>query len=755
MFFKFILSVCLLLASGIDAGSFGVIGLGRTIFQPLCCYACLSSFWGLQLSCTIIGRNPTQQTGSNPFCHSTNTIYLSSLAYCVQTRCAADNASSRETQQCWAKVAGDGLPVGTLQAFLPSTPPTVTLSYGATTLDQTSLVDDQYYEDSRTTIQGYMKQESSHALYGTILVAVVVGFCFCLGFHRFINHALPSLSLPRPISSFLSSYFFLPALVGSMHLRKFPGNIGYVPSRALTMLVVCYIALNAVLCVINYPTLTRDTWYVSTQKQQTSSIADRLGVLCFANIALTIIFSGRNTPLLWITGCSRSDIITFHRWIARITAIEGVIHVVLYWGGTNKNGYKMFTLASGMHTVNYNQSYWNFGIIAVIALAFIATIFSMLPLRAKLYELFLFLHIIVAAIVLIGLWYHVVYRYHKAYGYEVWLYIAFAFWGFDRISRPLRIVLLNWKSWILPSHPSAVVELLPGDEFMKVTVFPSLTWNFSAGQHCYLYFPSLRTNPLQSHPFSITSWNDCSTPRLQISANDISSSLGYPAPTVPRHSAHSSTEPVIELQDISPDTAHPDSIPALPTKPSISFIIRPEHGVTKHLHNYLLKSKKASKISVMIEGPYGSAPTTKFRNADTILAIAGGIGITSILGYLQLYLLELEKGSKCRPSRFVLFWTAREKSVIAAVRRQIGGVEELKAKGVEIRVLCTGIGDGERVDVQELVSGDVMSEGAKGRRVCVVCCGPGALADGVRKSVVDVVGKKGVGVELVEEAFCW
>lgn len=157
----------------------------------------------------------------------------------------------------------------------------------------------------------------------------------------------------------------------------------------------------------------------------------------------------------------------------------------------------------------------------------------------------------------------------------------------------------------------------------------------------------------------------------------------------------------------------------------------------------------------MIEGPYGSAPTTKFRNADTILAIGGGIGITSILGYLQLYLAELEKSSKRRPSRFVLFWTAREESLIAAGSSQIGDVEELKAKGVEVRVVCTGTGDGERVDVQELVRGEAMSEGAKGRSVCVVCCGPGALADGVRSSVVGVVGKKGVSVDLVEEAFCW
>lgn len=247
----------------------------------------------------------------------------------------------------------------------------------------------------------------------------VVGVCFCLGFHRLVNYALPSLTLPPPISSLLSKYIYLPALVGSMHLRKFPGNLGYVPSRALTLLIICYIALNAALCAVNYPSLTPDTWYISSKKQHTSWIGNRLGVLSYANIALAIMFSGRNTPLLWITGCSRTDIITFHRWVARVAAIESFIHVVLYWGGTNKNGYHMFTLAAGINNVDYNESYWNLGIIAIAALLLMVIVFSILPLRTKLYEIFLCLHILLGIVVLIGLWYHVVYRYHKAYGYEI------------------------------------------------------------------------------------------------------------------------------------------------------------------------------------------------------------------------------------------------------------------------------------------------------------------------------------------------
>lgn len=145
----------------------GVVGLGRTIFEPLCCYGCLASLWGLDLDCTV-QENPREPTGSNAQCHSTNTPYLNSLAYCMQVKCALDNVSSSTTETCWSAVAGDGATVGNLQGNLPSTPPTIELAYHAFSLSNTSLVNDQFYENSRTTIEAYVKQETAHALYGYV-----------------------------------------------------------------------------------------------------------------------------------------------------------------------------------------------------------------------------------------------------------------------------------------------------------------------------------------------------------------------------------------------------------------------------------------------------------------------------------------------------------------------------------------------------------------------------------------------------------
>lgn len=68
--------------------------------------------------------------------------------------------------QCWSKVAGDGVQVSSLENNLPDSVPTIELAYNAASLDEVSLVNGQYYEDSRVTISSARKQESVHALYG-------------------------------------------------------------------------------------------------------------------------------------------------------------------------------------------------------------------------------------------------------------------------------------------------------------------------------------------------------------------------------------------------------------------------------------------------------------------------------------------------------------------------------------------------------------------------------------------------------------
>jgi hypothetical protein len=215
----------------------------------------------------------------------------------------------------------------------------------------------------------------------------------------------------------------------------------------------------------------------------------------------------------------------------------------------------------------------------------------------------------------------------------------------------------------------------------------------------------------------------------------------------------------IELKYSRLHSTNPE--PQYHPKPSISFILRPERGITGHLHRRLIKSSKNSNpmtksVSVLIEVPYGSPSSTKFRDADTIIAIAGGIGITGILGYLHHYLKNRTHFTKkSKATRFLLFWVAKEESLITAIRSQLCDLELLKTQGGEIDIVFTGIDEdvGNRPDVRGILRERVLGEGLVGRKVCVVSCVPGGMADTVRAAVVSCVREKGVCVELVEEAF--
>lgn len=149
------------------------------------------------------------------------------------------------------------------------------------------------------------------------------------------------------------------------------------------------------------------------------------------------------------------------------------------------------------------------------------------------------------------------------------------------------------------------------------------------------------------------------------------------------------------------------------------------------------------------------------------MAFAGRIGITSILGYLKGHLaIEQRETNKLvgkRSRRFVILWSAREESLIKAITLQLGGVAALKKKGVVLKIMCTGSGEGEqRVNIKELVRSQIRSEihvfgenGPRTMKICVLSCGPGRVADLVRAAAIESIGTKGVDISLVEDAFCW
>lgn len=191
---------------------------------------------------------------------------------------------------------------------------------------------------------------------------------------------------------------------------------------------------------------------------------------------LLIVFGGRNNLLQDFTRWDYSTFITFHRWISRLAFALVVFHAVLY----------------SCYTSDYNhmvrQTYIIWGLIGIFMGGFIM-VQGLLWFRRNWYEAFLVLHIIFAAVFLLGLWMHV----KDIYGLGFYYYST-CLWVLDRAVRLGRICSFGL--------PEAEVMLLE-DECLKVVVPRPDHWHAVPGGHVFVHFLQW---PYfwQSHPFTYT-----------------------------------------------------------------------------------------------------------------------------------------------------------------------------------------------------------------------------------------------------------
>jgi len=140
------------------------------------------------------------------------------------------------------------------------------------------------------------------------------------------------------------------------------------------------------------------------------------------------------------------------------------------------------------------------------------------------------------------------------------LLVVIAIWAAERGTRGLRL----W--WRNRSGSRTLVEALPGHA-VRVTVEMKRPWTFKAGQHAYLYVPSIEF--MTSHPFSVA-WSE--------GAQDLSQE-----------------KIAMNRQDILSNQ-----------KTSMSFVIRGRTGFTEKLCNKAENSPDGKFYTKsFMEGPYG------------------------------------------------------------------------------------------------------------------------------------------------------
>ncbi|KFY34286.1 hypothetical protein V494_06907 [Pseudogymnoascus sp. VKM F-4513 (FW-928)] len=788
-----ILSLLGIIKNGQTAES-GIMGFGLSLYQDLCCQTCHDSLSALYLSCTTFPEHDMDMDMSMDMdmdmsmdmmpmtseeCYAVNTPWLQTMAYCIQQNCNADGYSSDKQAKCFSVQAVGGASKPTFQDSLPARAPTIELAEDAMWLNSTSLVNKNTYSSIFGTLKEFTRQEYMHTRYSVILLLFVLGICVgggilaqttsaFLGFHTKLNAST--------LWTKLQQHIFLPALFGSRRLEPLPGNVGYVPSRTLSIFITIFVIINIVLSSVSFRTSQPNTWFKSGQFELCEYVGNRTGTLSLVNMCISILFAGRNNILIALTGWNQTAFLTLHRWTARVAALQAAVHSIAYTLAYFEPGYG----GAAEYAVQAALPFYWWGIIATIALC-LAAGFAILPIRIRYYELFLVTHIIFVIIALVGCWYHLIPHFGYVFGYQTWLYIAFAFWAFDRFARLVRVAYYNHLT-----GSAATIEAIPGCDIMQVTVFPRAAWDFGPGQHSFLYLAGLGKF-WESHPFSIAGW------RGQSSSTAISSPASLPSPIARSNSAVEGEDE--KGQGVVMSESQPSSTISLPQnqaqgKAYIRFLIRAHSGMTSTLQSRLLSSPSRSSLetSVYTEGPYAGHRATiqPLFIADTVLCIVGGIGITNILGFVQEYSSANLRGGDRRDKsqrimkkakRFILAWSAREMALIEHVKRNFLLPKD-EVDGIEYSFWCTGSSSAtepktdavheeiqkdagvtvqtpaairaERMDIRTVMRSYVET----GQQATVMVCGPGNMADEATKQVIQCV-RDGFKVNLVEESYTW
>lgn len=574
----------------------------------------------------------------------------------------------------------------------------------------------------------------------------------------------------QSIHHWIRANLIIPAAFGSHHQRLLWWC--NIPTRMETVIVTAFWILNLILCCISYDIFYPNLYYTEAI-QAWRYISDRTGIICYANLPILWMFSGRNNIFLWLTGWSFSTFNVFHRHVARIATIQAIVHSI---------GYTALEINYDSLAESWKEQYWYMGGMATITMGLLL-FFSSIFFRRKSYEVFLILHIGLSVITIVGLFYHTAIFDGEYNGY---LWPLVAIWSFDRAARFVRIAFCNLhlKFSRTPMTTSAIASYDANSELIRLDVTPgSSILKPVPGQHYYLYQP-LRWKGWENHPFTLASWSA------------VDNKISEPTAGTQREANGKEKEiHVTPTEAASNDSSSDVATSSQTTKPSdqakagrttLSFLIRPFDSWTVRLRNECLKSPSGSiKAQILIEGPYGErSPLHTFEN---VIFIVGGTGISGALPYLQEFVntttsqsTETSRVPMTRTRDITLVWVTRQPAMIHDVARRelqpVFGRDDVHIslhatkpketppapKIVNTEKSPNAIQELEisysRPNIRETilnVVNRVHADGSAGGKIAILTCGPASMADEARAAVHTALKEGKRSVEYFEESFGW
>lgn len=276
-------------------------------------------------------------------------------------------------------------------------------------------------------------QEAIYIFWGIIMGLATI---FNLGSRFSVDPPAFASRILRPVRANLS----IPPL--------FTRQTQAVPSRLEALIIVAFFVISLILCAVTIEPFPNSWIYVSFKKdaeaQILSLIARRCSDMALANLAIIWLFSMRNNPLILLTGWSFATFNQFHRWIARITFLEIVVHACVFT--------KYQFVKGGLARYKYIYQNLQWWVMAVVALVFFSLTVGLAaaPLRAKFYDSFLVMHVLLAVVFFSTLWFHVEEQYFLQY-----LWPIVAIWPLERLLRLVRLLITGAKGMVSVSTDSS------------------------------------------------------------------------------------------------------------------------------------------------------------------------------------------------------------------------------------------------------------------------------------------------------------
>ncbi|OTA60346.1 ferric reductase like transmembrane component [Hypoxylon sp. EC38] len=513
---------------------------------------------------------------------------------------------------------------------------------------------------------------------------------------------------PSTKFSWLKKNLLYSPLFRKRHNREFQLssaiNVGTLPTRFQFLFLAAYFATNVAFCVIHIPFADS---FVDAAKQ----LRNRSGTLSTVNMVPLFLMAGRNNPLISLLGISFDTFNLLHRWFGRIVILEAVCHTVAFWAASAAGS----SWAAALNTT-VTVPFMIYGFIAT--LAFVVIFFQAASIaRHAYYESFKILHILLAALSIAGLWYHLNL---KDLPQIKWLLPVISIWVGDRVIRILKVAYRNFGK----GGTRTLVEALPGNA-VRVTVNMARPWTFRPGQHAYLYMPTISF--WQSHPFSLA-WSeeaeDLSAEKLAMNRQD-----------------------VLAMQ-----------------KTSMSFIIRGRTGMTHTLYQRAASRPDGRfTTTCFVEGPYGGEHM--MHSYGTVMLFAGGVGVTHAVPHVRDLVAGFANGTVAT-RKVVLVWIIQSPEHLEWIRPWMTEILAMDRRRDVLRIMLfvsrprstkeihspssTVQMFPGRPNIETLISMEAEQQiGTMG----VSVCGPGALSDEVRLAVRR--RQYDTSIDFIEEAFSW